>query len=174
MVLLALATLAELGSACRSNGHAGADAGAQAAPAPAQPAALAGDAPRPVAPPPPAEASDAAVIQKRGDLIDQDIQQLAADALKALRAGDVKAVGELAAPGVDAPALVKKLAGRLGAGEARFEDAVVTPQLVELRFGVTFDVDAEAPRYLHDVHLLFRRVEGFLPWRLADAFVPGE
>lgn len=167
-----LAAMALLATACRHRAGAETDAGVASAPAPTVEAE---QEPEPALPRPAAfDAPDAAIFQHRGELLDQDVRQHAATVFQAIADGDVGALGRETAPGVDAAALMSRLKGRIGVGLPRFEDAILTSDLIELRYKVTFDVDAAAPRYVLEVHLLFKRIDGFLPWRLTDAFVPGQ
>jgi hypothetical protein len=169
--LVALVLAASVAVGCKPRRTGPADAGAQPA---TTAAATTDEAPPPPAPPTAAnDAADAAVFQRRGELLDSDVRGFAQQALEALQRSDVAALSKITAPGVDAAALVKKLKGQVGEGPPKFEDAILTPDLVELRYRVTYDVDASAPRYIKEVHLMFKRVEGFLPWRLSDAFAPG-
>lgn len=165
-----LAAIALLATACKHRAGAETDAGVASAPGPTVEAESEPAPPRPAA----FDAPDAAVFQHHGELLDQDVRQHAEAVFRAIANGDVGALGKETAPGVDAAALMSRLKGHVGVGPPRFEDAILTRDLIELRYKVTFDVDAAAPRYVLEVHLLFKRIDGFLPWRLTDAFVPGQ
>ncbi len=170
--IAAIAAIASLAAGCGARrATPGQDGGAERA---TGVAAGAEEPPPPRRPTAPLDAPDAATFQKRGELLDADLQILAQTTLAALAKGDAAALAKVTAPGVDAAAIANKLRGRVGEGPPRFEDAILTRDLIELRYKLTFDTDASAPRYLLELHLMYKRVEGFLPWRLTDAFVPGQ